>query len=50
MFSVVNHGNFEDVSTDKPKKYGYYIVNFTSDTYTLQEDVIIDKRIIVIGE
>ena len=50
MWSVVTHGIFGDVSTDEPKENGYYILKFTSNPYILQEYVIIDGRIIVIGE
>ena len=31
---------------DDPKEDHYYIINFTSDQYTIQQDVIIDSRII----
>ena len=34
--------------TDGNKEDGYYIVNFTSDPYTLQEDVSLDGIIIAI--
>ena len=38
------------MSTDDPKEGGYCIVKFPSDTYTFQDNVIIDERIITIGE
>ena len=50
MSSVVNHEYFGALSTDDPKEDGYYIVEFTSDPYTFQDNVIIDGRIITIGE
>ena len=50
MCSVVTHGYFGDMSTDDKKQDGYYIVKFTSDPYTFQDNVIIYRRIITIGE
>ena len=50
MRSVVNPKYFRALSTDYPKEYGYYIVKFTSDPYTFQDNVIIYRRIITIGE
>ena len=34
--SIVAHGGFGAVSTDDNKEYGCYILQFTSDPYTLQ--------------
>ena len=50
MFSVVTHGGFGVVIADDPKQYGYDIVNFTSNPYTIKEGVIIDGIIIKMGE
>ena len=42
MCSVVTHGGFGYLSTNNTKSYGYYIVNFNSNTYNLHENFIID--------
>ena len=44
MWSIVSRGEFVPVSTNDTKGYGCFIVKFTSDTYTLPEDVIIYGR------
>ena len=50
MCSIITQGKFETTITDNPKSDGCYIVNFTPDPYTLQEDVSIYGRIITMGE
>ena len=42
--------NFEPVSANNYKEDGYYIVNFTSDPYTIQEGLIIGGRKNIMGE
>ena len=39
-------GNFGDVSTYCISAYVYYIVKFVSDTYTMQDETIIDGYIL----
>ena len=50
MCSVVTHGDFVSVGTDDNKEDSCYIVKFNYDNYTIKKDVIIDGRIISIGE
>ena len=50
MLYVVTHGYFVSLSTDDLKEDGCFIANFTSDTYSFQEDVIIYEIIITMGE
>ena len=50
MCCVVTHVDLLVVSTDNTKEDGYYIVKFTYNSYNLQEEVVIDLRIIAIGE
>ena len=50
MLSVVTHEYFGSTINGNTKEYGYYIVNFTSEPYTLQEYVIIDGRKIATSE
>ena len=50
MLSVVTHEYFGYMINGNAKEYGYYIVNFTSEPYTLQEYVIIDGRKIATSE
>ena len=40
-FYVVTHGDFGPVSTKNSIEDGYYIVKFNSDTFIIQEYVII---------
>ena len=48
--SVVTHKDFGSLNTDDPKEDDYYIVKFTSDTFNIQDNVIIYVRIVAIGE
>ena len=50
MFSIVNNVNFGAASTDDTKDYSYYIVKFTSNTYNIKDNVIIDGRKIAMSE
>ena len=50
MCSVVTNEWFGSVCTNYPKEYGNYIVKFTYNTYNLQDDFIIDGRIVSMGE
>ena len=50
MCYVFAHGYFGAVIKYYLKGDGYYILKFTYNTYNLQEDVRIDRRIILMGE
>ena len=50
MCSVVTHGDFGAMSNDDTKEDGYYIVKFNYNAYNIQEDIIIDGRIISMVE
>ena len=50
MCYVFTQGDFILVSNDYPNEDVYYIVKFTYDPYTLQEDVIIYWRKVAMGK
>ena len=50
MFYVDNKGQFSAVSTYDRKEDGYYILDFTFDTHTIQEDSSIYGRMVAMGE
>ena len=48
--SILHDGNFGAINTDDPKTDGYYIVQFKSDPYTLQDTIDVDGQILEKGE
>ena len=50
IWSFVTRGYFGTVSNDNTKKDGYYMLKFTSNNYTIQEDVILYGRKCAMGE
>ena len=50
MCYVFTQGDFILVSNDYPNEDVYYIVKFTYDSYTLQEDVINYGRKVAMGK
>ena len=49
MVHLVNNKQFGAIHTEDPKTDGYYIVQFISDPYTLQEDTVEDGVTIANG-
>ena len=46
MSLIIMEGNYVAVDADDSTCHGYYIIKFSSSTYTLQADVIIDGQFI----
>ena len=36
MYLIITKGNYGDISADDSSFYGFYIIRFSSSTYTLQ--------------
>ena len=50
MASLVQYGNYSVINTSDTSIDGYYVINFISKTYTLQNSTTIDRNIITAGE
>ena len=46
MASLVQSGMYGDINTDKTTKNGFYIIQFISEAYTLQNNTTIDRQVI----
>eukprot|EP00957_Ditylum_brightwellii_P099372 7569367-Ditylum_brightwellii.AAC.1 len=49
MAAMVNENTFGAVNTNDPKTKGFYIIKFTSLTYTLQENIEVNDDLIKEG-
>ena len=49
MASFVESGKYEAINTTDTSTNGFYVIMFTSGTYTLQENISIDGQIITSG-
>ena len=43
---IITEGKYGTIDTDDSSCHGYYIIKFYSYLYTLQEDLIIDGKVI----
>ena len=50
MASLVESGKYGSINTTDTTTNGFYVVIFTSEAYTLQENTKIDGQIITAGE
>ena len=50
MASIVQSGMYGDINTDYTTTNGFYVIQFLSDAYTLQNNTTIDGQIISAGE
>ena len=50
MASLVQSGNYGDINTAYTTKNWFYVINFNSEVYTLQNNTTIDVKIISAGE
>ena len=50
MASLVESGKYGAINTADKTTNGFYVIMFTSGTYTLQENTTIDGQIIIAGE
>ena len=46
MASLVQPGIYVDIYTDDITKNGFYVIQFLSDSYTLQNNTTIDRQVI----
>ena len=50
MSLIVTEGKYSSIDTDNYLCHGYYIIKFSSSTYTLQPDLSIYEQLISSGE
>ena len=50
MSLIIMEGNYSTIGADDSTCHGYYIIIFSSSTYTLQSDLIIDGKVIYYGK
>ena len=50
MASSVESGKYGAINTTDKTTNGFYVIMFTSQSYALQENIIIDGQIITSGE
>ena len=50
MASLVKSGKYGTINTAETSTDGYYVINFISEAYTLQNNATIDGKIITAGE
>ena len=50
MASLVKSGKYGDINTTDTTTNGFYVIMFTSEAYTLQDNTTIDGGIITSGE
>ena len=47
---IIMKGNYGAIDTNDSSCHGYYIINVSSSTYTLQSELSIDGQVIYSGE
>ena len=50
MTSLVQPGKYGAINTTDTSKNGYYVIKFTLEAYTLQNNTTIDRQMISAGE
>ena len=50
MDALVKKMQYGTINKTDSRKMGYYVINFFSEAYTLQEDTTCDEKIITAGE
>ena len=50
MASLVESGKYRSISTTDTATNGFYVIMFTSEEYTLQDNTTIEGKIITAGE
>ena len=50
MESLVQYGKYGSINTKDTSTLGYYVINFVSDAYTLQENTTCYRQISSSGE
>ena len=50
MASLVQSGMYDAINTDDTKINGFYVIQFISEAYTLQNNTQIDRKFISAGE
>ena len=50
MASLVQSGMYSEINTDNTTKNGFYVIQFLSEAYTLQNNTTIDGQVISDGE
>ena len=50
MASLVASGKYVSINTTDTKTNGFYVIIFTSEVYTIQDNTTIDVNIITAGE
>ena len=50
MASLVKSEKYGSISTTDTTTNGFYVIMFTSEAYTIQDNTIIDGKIITAGE
>ena len=50
MASLVKSGKYGAINTADTSTNGLYVIMFSSETYTLQNNTIIDRKIITAGK
>ena len=50
MSALVQNEKYGTINTAYPTKNGYYIINFSSEPYTLQDNKTVNKQVIKSGE
>ena len=50
MYLIIKEGKYGSIDADDSLCHGYYIIEFSSSTYTLQADLSIDGQVISSGE
>ena len=50
MYSLVQSGKYVAINTADTTKNGFYVIKFISEAYTLQNNTIIYRQIILAGE
>ena len=50
MSFIIMEGKYGAIDADYSSYHGYYIINFSSSPYNLQEDLNIDGQVISSGE
>ena len=50
MASLIQPGIYGAIDTDEPTKNVWYVIQFISESYTLQNNTTIDRQVIFDGE
>ena len=50
MVSLVQSGKYDTINTIDTSTIGYYVINFVSESYTLQDDNTCNRQTISSGE